>query len=290
MKKRLSKNVLQMIISAVFITTTFLMMFSLYRTNFVNVKYNDIPLRESASPFAKEEKTLTPNDEIQILKREHGWYQVLLDDKKTTGWVASWVLDGETQKVKNKTPLEEATIFLDAGHGGWDSGALHEEDTHNPVYFEKTYTLKYILALGKKLESAGARVIYTRTTDTYVRFQDVGEIANSKFADVFVSIHFDSSEDPGYTGVTQYYSQDNGSQQLAQAISNQFNNLGLVNKGVQQEDFAVVKKSSMPATLLEMGYINNDNDFYLIQQASYQKKTVNDIYKGLISYFDSRQK
>jgi N-acetylmuramoyl-L-alanine amidase len=291
--KNINKNIPQIIITAIFVVSAFALMFSLHKTNSQTVRFNNIPLRTSASPFSKELGLLVKGADLQIIERKNGWYKIQVgSDPKTskTGWVASWLLNGYANKYPADSSLIQTRIFLDAGHGGADSGALANLDSTNPKDFEKTYTLKYILKLGKKLSQNGAHVYYTRTKDSqYTDFLKVGSVANAKHADIFISIHFDSSPNANeMTGITQYYYNKNHSKSLAQAISDSLKNLNIDNNGVKKEQFAVIKTSTMPATLLEMGYINNQEDFKKIQSTDYENKAVDLIYEGIINYINQR--
>ena len=89
-----------------------------------------------------------------------------------------------------------ATIMLDAGHGGYDSGAVYGDR------YEKNDTLSLVLAVGTILENNGVDVLYTRTTDVYQSPNEKAGIANRSDADYFISIHRNSSPDPNtYSGV-----------------------------------------------------------------------------------------
>ena len=91
-----------------------------------------------------------------------------------------------------------ATIMLDAGHGGYDSGAVYGDR------YEKNDTLSLVLAVGTILENNGVDVLYTRTTDVYQSPNEKAGIANRSDADYFISIHRNSSPDPNtYSGGIQ---------------------------------------------------------------------------------------
>jgi N-acetylmuramoyl-L-alanine amidase len=297
MLKILSKNILQFLITGFVVITTFSLLFALYKSNDITLQYSNIPLRTDHRPFAKQLEVLNSGSKIQVLSRKDGWSEVKVleegenKDKTTTGWVKSSLLSGFKSNLKNPTIYRETTIFLDAGHGGDDPGSLADPDSNDPADFEKTYTLKYILALGKKLEDAGATVKYTRTkSDEYVPYGKVGSIANKTGAQAFISIHFDSNDEANSaSGFTQYYwHEKNGSKLLADDISKNFSGLNLPNLGVEKSQYAVIDRSKMPATLLEMGFINNEDDFKEIKSDGYMNKAVDDIYNGLLEFLNSQ--
>ncbi len=97
--------------------------------------------------------------------------------------------------------LKIGRIVIDAGHGGHDSGTLGPEGIE-----EKDVVLEVALRLGKLLhDRLGAEVVYTRADDTFVPLETRTAIANKAQADLFISIHANSSGDPSTRGVEVYY-------------------------------------------------------------------------------------
>ena len=97
--------------------------------------------------------------------------------------------------------LKIGRIVVDAGHGGHDSGTLGPEGIE-----EKEVVLDVALRLGKLLKQRlGADVIYTRDDDTFIPLETRTAIANKAQADLFISIHANSSQDPSARGVETYY-------------------------------------------------------------------------------------
>lgn len=149
------------------------------------------------------------------------------------------------------------SIVLDAGHGGADSGA-----TYNGR-LEKDDTLRLTLAVGDILEKNGFPVIYTRTTDVYDTPIQKVRIANENNGDYFVSIHRNSSPQPNtYHGVeTLVYDNTGIKAELANNINSQLENAGFRNAGVKErKNLVVLKRTEMPAVLIEAGFINTDRD------------------------------
>ena len=97
--------------------------------------------------------------------------------------------------------LKIGRIVVDAGHGGHDTGTIGPNGL-----MEKDLVLDVALRLGKLLESRmGAEVVYTRDDDTFVPLETRTAIANQNEADLFISIHANSSRDPSARGVETYY-------------------------------------------------------------------------------------
>lgn len=153
------------------------------------------------------------------------------------------------------------TIMIDAGHGGdFDSGAIYQGR------LEKDDNLSLALAVGGILQEYGYHVLYTRTSDVYeTPFQKASE-ANQKGADIFLSIHRNSSLSPNqYHGVESLvYSNKGLPALLAKNINGQLQRIGYRNLGISERPNLIVLNSTyMPAVLVEVGFINSDIDNYL---------------------------
>ena len=106
---------------------------------------------------------------------------------------------------------------------------------------------------------------------------------------MFISFHFDSSPEPnsatGYT--SYYYHKNNGSYELASNINAELS-LPLINKGVEYGDFLVIRDNSVPAVLLENGYMNSKDDFKSIKSKDYQDKIAKAIPVGIQNYLSNQ--
>lgn len=159
--------------------------------------------------------------------------------------------------------MADYRIALDAGHGGSDPGAVYKGRQ------EKDDTLDLTLAVGDILKKNGIDVYYTRTTDEYETPFKKATDANNSGADLFVSIHRNFSENPNqYSGVeTLVYSDTGLKAEVARNINNQLEDAGFKNLGVdERKNLVVLKRTKMPAVLVEVGFINNDKDNYLFDE------------------------
>lgn len=148
-------------------------------------------------------------------------------------------------------------IILDPGHGGSDPGA-----TYNGRQ-EKDDALGLAMAVGQLLENAGFDVEYTRTTDVYDTPFEKATIANNAGGDLFVSFHRNSAPMPNmYNGVQTLVYNDSGMKaELARNINRNLVALGFEDKGVvERPNLVVLKRTKMPAVLIEAGFINSDVD------------------------------
>ena len=149
------------------------------------------------------------------------------------------------------------TIVIDAGHGGSDPGAVYEGRR------EKDDNLSLAIAVGELLSRQGVSVIYTRTTDVYQTPFEKAQMANQADADFFISFHRNSSEEPNqYTGVeTLVYDNSGIKQTMAENINGALSELGFRNLGVKaRPGLVVLRRTKMPALLIETGFLNNEQD------------------------------
>ena len=190
-------------------------------------------------------------------------------------------------------------VYLDAGHGGYDPGAS---------YFgisEKSLTLAIQSRVKAKLEAEGYQVVTTRTSDTYVDLTDRSRAANASESDIFVSIHINASGSSAAQGIETYYYQPfaeypsrinatyhanptrlSMSDTLANAIqSSLINATGAQNQGVKRQTFAVLRETTAPAVLLELGFLSNPQEAARLNTYAYQETLANAIVAGIKRYY-----
>jgi putative cross-wall-targeting lipoprotein signal len=195
-------------------------------------------------------------------------------------------------------------VYLDAGHGGYDPGAS---------YFgisEKSLTLAIQSRVKAKLESEGYQVVTTRTSDTYVDLTDRSRAANASESDIFVSIHINASGSSAAQGIETYYYQPYAeypsrinatyhanptrlsmSDTLANAIqSSLINATGAQNQGVKHQTFAVLRETTAPAVLLELGFLSNPQEAARLNTSAYQETLANAIVAAIKSYYEKESK
>ena len=155
------------------------------------------------------------------------------------------------------------SIVIDAGHGGFDNGATYQDRK------EKDDVLRLALAVGELLQQRGFDVYYTRTTDQYNSPYEKAQIANATGADYFVSLHRNSSPNPNtYSGVeTLVYQENQVVNDLANSINSQLEAVGFKNLGIQERPgLVVLRRTNMPAVLVEVGFLNTDADNQLFDE------------------------
>lgn len=149
------------------------------------------------------------------------------------------------------------TVVIDAGHGGSDFGATYNGRK------EKDDNLNLALAVGDILKQNGVNVYFTRTSDVYNTPYEKAVMGNNSGADFFVSIHRNSvPENNTSTGVETLVYDDSGVKaEMARNINANLAALGFGNRGViERPNLVVLRRTKMPAVLVEAGFINNDKD------------------------------
>ena len=153
--------------------------------------------------------------------------------------------------------MADYKVAIDAGHGGNDFGAVFNGRK------EKDDVFRLAMEVGRILEESGVDVFYVRDDDIYETPFKKATDANNSGADLFVSLHRNSSEMPNqYSGVeTLVYEKGGTRSRLANNINSELEAVGFNNIGVSERpNLVVLRRTQMPAALVEVGFINNEND------------------------------
>lgn len=149
-------------------------------------------------------------------------------------------------------------IFIDAGHGGNDPGALGNG------LKEKDIVLSIAQKLTKLFNAKGIQVSHSRYSDVTVGLSERAEMANNWEADLFISIHANALDGSGSAYGTECYTYPNSTAEnkrlsldIASSISSK---LGTYNRGHKEADFAVLRLTNMPSVLIETAFIDNSKD------------------------------
>jgi N-acetylmuramoyl-L-alanine amidase len=168
------------------------------------------------------------------------------------------------------------TVVIDAGHGGYDRGGIPGQRVS-----EKDMTLDVAQRLKTVLAATGYRVVMTRDSDVFVPLGTRCAIANSYRNAVFVSVHFNSATRRGASGIeTYFYSRD--SLALASAIHHYVaGGAPSENRGVRRRGYYVLRRTNVPAVLVECGFLTNPTEAGYAQNASYRQKLAEAIAAGV---------
>lgn len=205
--------------------------------------------------------------------------------KETTAVVEQPKVEETTSRgnIDRVATEEKKLIVIDAGHGGKDPGAIFSSVN------EKTLNLDIAKRLRKLLKAQGYEVVMTRTTDEFIELTERANIANTKEADLFISIH-NNSMPTGFSGVMTLYStrdadQDFTSKEFAEVVQeNMVKTLGTKNIGARQRDnLVVLNKTTMPAVLVEVGCMSDASELKKLKRATFRQKAAQAICDAVVS-------
>jgi len=219
--------------------------------------------------------------------------------------------------------LKLSRVVIDAGHGGHDTGSI------GPTGFTEK---ELVLDVAKRLktlieEQMGAEVVLTRDTDTFVALESRTQRANQEKADLFISIHANSSPEKTVRGVETFFlnlntqsrdalataTRENAasekkihelqdilqkivlndkadeSRELAQHVQTAMSTRGNAgsNRGVKQAPFVVLVGATMPSVLAEISFISNPEEERRLKTAEYRQKIAESLYQGIKSYAET---
>jgi len=265
-------------------------------------RINQLP--NAPIPTVRLALTTTPNRRIDVVPDAHGLTITVADVDAGQGYLAQ-VGTGQTggesvAAVPSAVPLgtpppgaappagaNPRLIVIDPGHGGTDSGAVHNGLT------EKILTLDIALRLRTLLEQRGWIVKMTRETDRDVygpNASDVDElqarvdVANNAGARLFVSIHCNASTSSVPNGTTSYWYKPQD-KPLAEAIQHRLIALlGTKDDGIVRERLYVVRRTTMPATLVETAFVSNPDDAARLRSPAFRQEIALGIADGIQDY------
>lgn len=186
-------------------------------------------------------------------------------------------------------------ICIDPGHGGKDSGAV------GPTGFnEKVANLEISKYLKQYLEGKGAKVVMTREKDMSLTTAGSGatelsarvKVANNSKADIFISIHNNSSNNAKANGTeTYYYSKGSEASKLLSKIvfDKIVKKTGSSPRGSYPSSFYVIKYTNMPGMLSESAFVSNPSEEKKLKDPQFQKKVAEAIGEGMETYFSRLQ-
>ncbi|MBS0615746.1 MAG: N-acetylmuramoyl-L-alanine amidase [Verrucomicrobia bacterium] len=176
-------------------------------------------------------------------------------------------------------------VILDAGHGGSNEGA------QNHLVMEKRLTLTTTMYLKKYLEEAGYRVILTRSRDVFIPLPRRVAIANNTKAVLFVSVHYNASHNHEVKGLEVFYYQEGGAKRAAASkllasniLSSMLHQTHAESRGVKAGNFHVIRETTMPAVLVEGGFITNREESMLLHDKKYLARIARGIAHGVEKY------
>jgi len=206
------------------------------------------------------------------------------------------------QAIKDMRPFK--TVVLDPGHGGQDNGAP------SSVAYEKNFALDVARRVRGLLQKAGLKVVMTRNADTTLPLETRAAIANKQADAIFVSLHFNSSDNPWADGFEVYSvtprgapSTENDELSVADLVAENGNasesqsfalagaiyhamhgRLDMTDRGIKRARFAVLRLTSIPAVLLEGGFLSNPADTKRLADKGWRDRYAAAIAEGIMAY------
>lgn len=218
--------------------------------------------------------------------------EIMVSTSKIQGYELFVDKDFIYVNVGNPRDIYKNIVVLDPGHGGSAPGA---------VYFntkEKDLNYKVLYEIGKdlyNLDSSLLKVYYTRETDVDVSLANRAAFAESVGADLFVSLHMNANTNTSVYGTEVYYSNSNNKKNKAglnsEILANIFVNnlsssLNTRNRGTRAARYTVVHNNTVPAVLLELGFMSNKKEFETLSNPAFQYQAAKVIYETLLEVFD----
>lgn len=178
-----------------------------------------------------------------------------------------------------------AVVVIDPGHGGKDPGAIGIRGIQ-----EKRVVMSISAEVARILEQQGVQVRLTRNSDYFVSLQGRTTMANRMNADLFVSIHANSAgrSKPHVSGLETYYF-SSGRNLAATIHRSVLRRVNVRDRKVRKARFYVLRKSAMPAVLVETGFLTGTEDAAKLSNSSYQKQMAEAIAFGIIEYIRSNK-
>lgn len=169
-------------------------------------------------------------------------------------------------------------IFIDPGHGGANPGAIAASGLE-----EATVNLDVALRLGRILTSWGYTVNYSRTENVDVSLAERARLANEWGADYFVSIHCNSAVNTEYNGTeTFYYKVGTVAEGFAAVVNTALvNQIGLKDLGIKARNLAVLRRTYMPAILVELAFLSYPPEAALLAEPSFREQCAIGIANGI---------
>lgn len=182
--------------------------------------------------------------------------------------------------------LYDKIVVIDAGHGGSEPGAIRKGINEKKLNLEIVLKIKELF---DEVDEKEIKVFYTRTEDKHVSLQDRVKLANNLQADLFISIHNNSQGEEEFNEIngTMVLFSEGGlkeSERLARkCLSYVTKNTGSKNQGLIQGDYVyIVRTSEVPVSLIEVGFMTNEQELDNLASAAYQRKVAQGVYDAIM--------
>ena len=208
------------------------------------------------------------------------------------GYELAWDDKNIYINVGDPADIYENIVVLDPGHGGAAVGAQYYGT------YEKDVNFKILYTIGKQYfdsDTSKIKAYYTRTADNDLTLSERAAFVKQVGADLFVSLHMNASEVSSVSGTEVYYSKSNNSANKAgltsqtmasMFLTNLVSDLGTTKRSVKYADYTVIYKNTVPAVLIELGFISNKTEHDKLTNETFQTNAAKSIYETLLQVFE----
>ena len=249
------------------------------------VSYNEQEFQNALSQAGVKDVKLSLMSNIGIrmtcpLSRD----KVIRFDESADGRAVKLVVTSPTPTPIFRNKKSKGSVVLDAGHGGTDYGAIRAGINEKDITL---YVTKMVEAI---LQERGYKVYMTRSDDSGPSLQDRVDLCEKKKPDIFVSIHVNSSVKNDIYGIETHWYHDY-SLELAQIVHKHLikNIPSTKDRGLFQSKFYVINHTTVPAILVEMGFISNEAERAKLVTENHKQQIAKSIAEGIIEYINSKK-
>lgn len=174
-------------------------------------------------------------------------------------------------------------LHINPGHGGKDPGASRDNIREKDITLQVAQKVYQLLAKRKEFS-----ISMTRTTDVYIPVSEIAAIANKEKADLFISIHVNCATSASASGIeTLVYRYEKENKKIGDKIQQKLiQATGFVNRGVKERpDLIVLNSTKMPAALIELGFLSNAGNAFMLKKDSFLETCAKAIYQGICAYY-----
>lgn len=249
-------------------------------TQTIMTKYQETNIRSQPSTEGTIIATIPQGEVLSSSQTKNNWLKIEWENEE--GFIPSWLVGNVSPQPKaTASVFQNKVIVIDAGHGGRDVGAIGASGN-----YEKNYTLRTAGMIKAYLEQLGATVYLTRNNDQYYTLTGRSALANEWEADIFLSLHYNSTPQyPNAKGISTYYYAQRD-QVLANVLHKELLKSTLTNdRSASFGDYQVLRTNHRPSVLLELGFISNVGEEMKIQSIVFQRKISQGVIAGLQKYF-----
>ena len=222
--------------------------------------------------------------DLEAPTRSMGWISRTTDDFSNRGRSTSPLPLNPSGLPE--VPRGRYRVVIDPGHGGPDPGAVGINGLR-----ETDVVLDVSLQVAQLLQARGVSVSMTRTSEVDVDLPPRVALANNIGAHVFVSLHANalSMDRPDVNGVETFYFEGGSSRQLASIIQNRLMAVspGTPDRGARPGRFYVIRRTTMPSALVEMGFVTGSLDAPRLADPNFRRRLAMAVATAILEYLNS---